>query len=63
MASVERYLDDLPVRQKDVVRSLTIDGAGVRETASRLGTSEGNVRVALHRGLTTLAAKMRSFEA
>ena len=63
MASVERYLDDLPARQKDVVRSLTIDGAGVRETASRLGTTEGNVRVALHRGLTTLAAKIRSFEA
>jgi RNA polymerase sigma-70 factor (ECF subfamily) len=63
VASVERHLDELPERQKDVVRSLTIDGASVRETASRLRTSEGNVRVALHRGLAALAAKIRSFEA
>ena len=63
VASVERYLDELPERQKVVVRSLTIDGASVRETASRLRTSEGNVRVALHRGLAALAAKIRSFEA
>ncbi len=63
VASVERYLDELPERQKDVVRSLALDGASVRDTASRLQTSEGNVRVALHRGLAALAAKIRSFEA
>ncbi len=62
VGSVERYLDELPTRQKDVVRALTLDGATVRETASRLRTSEGNVRVALHRGLATLAARIRRFE-
>ena len=63
VSSVEHHLDELPERQRDVVRSLTIDGASVRETASRLRTSEGNVRVALHRGLAALAAKIRSYEA
>ena len=62
VAGVERYLDELPARQRDVVRSLTVEGASVRETASRLGTSEGNVRVALHRGLQALAARIRSFD-
>jgi RNA polymerase sigma-70 factor, ECF subfamily len=62
VGSVERYLDDLPARQKDVVRALTLDGATVRDTASRLRTSEGNVRVALHRGLAALAARIRRFE-
>ncbi len=62
VGSVERYLDELPARQKDVVRALTLDGATVRDTASRLRTSEGNVRVALHRGLAALAARIRRFE-
>ena len=62
VGSVERYLDELPTRQKDVVRALTLDGATVRDTAERLRTSEGNVRVALHRGLAALAARIRRFE-
>ncbi len=62
VGGVERYLDELPARQKDVIRALMLDGASVRDTASRLHTSEGNVRVALHRGLAALAARMRRFE-
>ncbi len=62
VGSLERYLDELPARQKDVVRALTLDGATVRDTAARLRTSEGNVRVALHRGLAALAAKIRRYD-
>jgi RNA polymerase sigma-70 factor (ECF subfamily) len=62
VGGVERYLDELPARQKDVVQAVMLDGASVRNTASRLQTSEGNVRVALHRGLAALAARIRSFE-
>jgi RNA polymerase sigma-70 factor (ECF subfamily) len=62
VGSLERYLDELPARQKDVVRALTLDGATVRDTAVRLRTSEGNVRVALHRGLAALAARIRRYE-
>lgn len=56
---VERHLEALPARQRDVVRALTMEGASVRDTARRLETSEGNVRVALHRGLKALAARFR----
>lgn len=63
VGSAERYLDELPARQRDAVRALTLDGASVRDTALRLRTSEGNVRVALHRGLAALAARVRRFEA
>lgn len=56
---VERMLDHLGARQRDIVRSLSVEGASVRETAARLGMSEGAVRVALHRGLKALAAIYR----
>lgn len=46
--------------QRDIVRSISIDGKSVRETALRLMMTEGAVRVALHRALKTLAAMYRS---
>ncbi len=52
----ERLLDSLSGRQREVVRSISLDGASIGETAHRLGMSEGAVRVALHRGIATLAA-------
>jgi RNA polymerase sigma-70 factor (ECF subfamily) len=42
-----------------VVRSIAVEQASVRATADKLAMSEGAVRVALHRGLTTLAARLR----
>ena len=41
--------------QREVVRALAIEGATVRATAQRLGTSEGAIRVTLHRALQRLA--------
>lgn len=52
--SLERYLDVLPRRQRQVVEALTVDGVSVRETASRLRMTENAVRVTLHRGLKML---------
>lgn len=46
--------------QRDIVRSISIEGRGVRETAERLNMSEGAVRVALHRALKALAAIYRN---
>lgn len=48
--------------QRDIVRSISIEGASVRETAERLQMSEGAVRVALHRALKSLAALYRRSE-
>ena len=46
--------------QRDIVRSISIERAEIRETAERLKMTEGAVRVALHRALKSLAALYRS---
>jgi RNA polymerase sigma-70 factor (ECF subfamily) len=53
---VNSALSGLPSGQRDVVRSLAIDGASVRETAQKLETTEGTVRMTFHRALQRLAA-------
>ena len=53
----ERALGTLDGRSHEVVRAVSLDGAGIGETARRLGISEGAVRVALHRGLKLLAER------
>lgn len=57
---VERMLEQLKEHQRDIVRSISIEGTTVRETANRLHMSEGAVRVALHRALKALALRYRS---
>lgn len=57
----ERLIEALSGRQRDVVRSITLEGADTAETARRFGMSEGAVRVALHRGLASLSRAYRSF--
>ena len=56
---LDRLLDRLGDRQRDLVRSLSVEGRSVQETAERLDMSEGAVRVALHRAIKTLAALYR----
>ncbi|MDK9697889.1 MAG: sigma-70 family RNA polymerase sigma factor [Siculibacillus sp.] len=53
---VDRMLGRLAPRQRDIVRSITVEDRSIAATADRLGMSEGAVRVALHRGLKALAA-------
>lgn len=55
----ERVLGRLRDPQRDIVRSISLEGRGVRETAERLRMSDGAVRVALHRALKALAAIYR----
>jgi RNA polymerase sigma factor (sigma-70 family) len=50
-----RLLDQLRPRQREIVRSISIDGHSIGDVAHRLDMSEGNVRVVLHRALKTLA--------
>lgn len=52
---VEPYLKALPERQRDVVQCILKEDISIRETAARLSITEGAVRVALHRGLATIA--------
>lgn len=52
---VARVLSRLSDRNRDIVRSISIDGHSAREVADRLGLTEVAVRVALHRSLKALA--------
>jgi RNA polymerase sigma-70 factor (ECF subfamily) len=57
MLEIDRHLVDLPQGQQDVVHALAIEGATVRATARKLGTSEGAVRMTFHRALQHLMAR------
>ena len=52
---VHRMLDNLNEKQRQVVRSLAIEGATVRQTAEKLKMTEGAIRVTLHRAVKALA--------
>jgi RNA polymerase sigma-70 factor, ECF subfamily len=56
---VATQLATLPARQRDVLQSIAVESASIRDTATKLAMSEGAVRVALHRGLASLTAKLR----
>jgi len=57
---VDRMLEGLRDPQREIVRSISLGGAGIRETAEKLKMTEGAVRVALHRALKGLATLYRS---
>ena len=54
-----RLLDSLPERQRRIVQEISLEGQSAAAVASRLGMSEGAVRVALHRALKAMAAFYR----
>jgi RNA polymerase sigma-70 factor (ECF subfamily) len=56
LVDLDRHLNTLPAGQQEVVRALAIEGASVQATARKLQTSEGAVRMTLHRALERLAA-------
>ena len=51
---VDRHLAVLPVGQRKVVRAIAVEGGSVRSVAQELATSEGVVRVTLHRAIGRL---------
>lgn len=59
---VARHLQALAPGQRNVVQAIAVDGISIRDTAQRLTMTEGAVRVALHRGLATLAVRLRRSE-
>jgi RNA polymerase sigma-70 factor (ECF subfamily) len=52
---VERHLAQLPTGQRAVVHAVAVEGVSIGEAAERLNMTAGAVRVALHRGLASLA--------
>jgi RNA polymerase sigma-70 factor, ECF subfamily len=56
---IASLLQTLPSRQREVLQSIAVESISIRETAAKFAMSEGAVRVALHRALTSLTAKLR----
>jgi RNA polymerase sigma-70 factor (ECF subfamily) len=44
----------LPVSQRKIVRAIAVEGASIRNVAQGLATSEGAVRVTVHRAISRL---------
>jgi RNA polymerase sigma factor (sigma-70 family) len=57
-----KLLNELPDRQRLPILYVKIEGASVADAAKRTGMSESAVKVGIHRGLKTLAAKRRDIE-
>lgn len=57
---IDFLLGQLTCRQQEIVRSISVNGTSIRETAGRLKMTEVAVRVSLHRALKTLGALYRS---
>ncbi|MCA1456785.1 sigma-70 family RNA polymerase sigma factor [Bradyrhizobium sp. BRP22] len=58
-SEIATHLNTLPARQREVLQSIAVDNASIKDTAAKFSMSEGAVRVALHRGLANLTAKLR----
>lgn len=56
---LERAFAGLPVRQREVLQAVSLEGHSAREVAARLEMSEVAVRVTLHRGLKALTTWFR----
>src|SRR5512138_3266789 len=56
---VAAQLNTLPARQRDVLQSIAVESASIKDTAKKFSMSEGAVRVALHRGLASLTARLK----
>ena len=56
---VAAHLQTLPERQRDVLQSIAVESASIKDTARKFSMSEGAVRVALHRGLASLTARLK----
>jgi RNA polymerase sigma-70 factor (ECF subfamily) len=57
-ANVDRHLEYLPTGQRSVVQRIAVEGQSIAEAALGLAMTKGAVRVALHRGLARLAARL-----
>jgi RNA polymerase sigma-70 factor, ECF subfamily len=59
-SDTERLMKHLAPRQRDIVRSISLEGQSIAATAARLSMTEVAVRVALHRSLKALAVAWRT---
>lgn len=53
-----KVMELLPMQQRNAIMHTKVDGWSIRETAIAMKISEASVKVAVHRGLKALAAKL-----
>lgn len=53
-------LDELPEKQRDAIHWVKIEGLSIAEAAEKTGQSQSSIKVGIHRGLKTLANRMRT---
>jgi RNA polymerase sigma-70 factor, ECF subfamily len=56
---LQRLLSDMSSKAREAIQYVKLDGLSVSEAAARSGMSESAVKVAVHRGLKTLALRVR----
>ncbi len=62
-SELTKLVSRLDGKQQTVISSISLDGNSIKDTATKLGMSEGAVRVAFHRGLKKLASLYREASA
>lgn len=55
---VDRLLRDLPAKQAGAIRRTRLDGLSTAEAAHDAGIGESDIKISVHRGLKTLAARL-----
>jgi RNA polymerase sigma-70 factor, ECF subfamily len=61
-SDVERLMESLTPRARDIVRSISLEEQSIGATATRLGMTEVAVRVALHRALKALGQAWKAMQ-
>ena len=57
---VDRLLESIPPRSRDLVRGVKIEGRSIADMAAATGLSQSAVKVALHRALKGLAKRLKA---
>lgn len=55
---IDSLLDTLPPKQARAIRETKVDGLSVTEAADRHAMSDSDVKISVHRGLKSLAARL-----
>lgn len=55
---IDALLDTLPPKQARAIRETKVDGLSVTEAADRHAMSDSDVKISVHRGLKSLAARL-----
>ena len=54
---IDTVLATIPARPAELIRQTKLEGASVADAAARAGMTETAAKVAIHRGLKSLAAR------